>query len=434
VRRAKIIHDDLNAGGGSERLALATIELLNEMKFDVDLATLHTPNPEEAKRVFGGGQSSLWKFNQIELLDMSSMLELGGENGKKMKANDVSIRTDAALTETNSLHNDQNYDLIINTHADLIPYYNGRIKKMESSKESENDVRRINTTVKITYCHYPLVPQYVQQKNYSFLEKLFDSFNELPEEKKQTVANKILEKYDKMMKNTFILTNSKFSKQEIKRMYKNDNLVPTIIYPPVEINKFKILNSSNSSKRNYNSILVISRISPPKKIENAIEIGKVLREEEGLDYYEMTIVGNITPDDEAYLEKLDNLVSKYNLRDNIKIRTDVSIEELQKRMQNSSIYLHPTPNEPFGISIVEAMSAGLIPVVPKGGDAEFAPSDYRYRSTEHAAQITAGIIKNNNKNDLANERIKISNSTNIFSKQHYKESLKYLIQTLLEKR
>ena len=31
IKKAKIIHDNLNAGGGSERLAFATIELLNEM-------------------------------------------------------------------------------------------------------------------------------------------------------------------------------------------------------------------------------------------------------------------------------------------------------------------------------------------------------------------------------------------------------------------
>jgi hypothetical protein len=76
MKRAKVVHDNLNAGGGSERLAFATIELLNEMNFIVDLATLQKPNLKEAEQNFGNDTSYLWKFNQIELLDMYSLLDL----------------------------------------------------------------------------------------------------------------------------------------------------------------------------------------------------------------------------------------------------------------------------------------------------------------------------------------------------------------------
>jgi recombinational DNA repair protein (RecF pathway) len=41
---AKVIHDDLNAGGGSERLAITTIKLLNEMGFEVDVQTCEAPD------------------------------------------------------------------------------------------------------------------------------------------------------------------------------------------------------------------------------------------------------------------------------------------------------------------------------------------------------------------------------------------------------
>jgi hypothetical protein len=33
------VHDNLNAGGGSERLAVATIQALNELGFIVDVET-----------------------------------------------------------------------------------------------------------------------------------------------------------------------------------------------------------------------------------------------------------------------------------------------------------------------------------------------------------------------------------------------------------
>lgn len=62
MKRAKVIHDNLNAGGGSERLAFTTIELLNEMGFVVDLATLQKPNLKEVENDFGNDGSHLWKL------------------------------------------------------------------------------------------------------------------------------------------------------------------------------------------------------------------------------------------------------------------------------------------------------------------------------------------------------------------------------------
>jgi len=107
-------------------------------------------------------------------------------------------------------------------------------------------------------------------------------------------------KYNQMMNNTFILTNSKFSKQEINKNYRSGKVEATIIFHPVDKDKFKIFCNSNNkninnlSEKDPNSILVISMISPDKSIENAPEIGKNLKKKENIDYYAMTIVGNTT--------------------------------------------------------------------------------------------------------------------------------------------
>jgi len=49
----KIIHEDLNAGGGSERLTITMIEALNEMGFNIDLETTTTPDWNQIKRWYG---------------------------------------------------------------------------------------------------------------------------------------------------------------------------------------------------------------------------------------------------------------------------------------------------------------------------------------------------------------------------------------------
>ena len=54
-----------------------------------------------------------------------------------------------------------------------------------------------------------------------------------------------------MMKNTFILTDSKFSKQAIEKIYGNVIVEAVIIYPPVDISKFNIF--INVSNKNINN-------------------------------------------------------------------------------------------------------------------------------------------------------------------------------------
>ena len=57
-------------------------------------------------------------------------------------------------------------------------------------------------------------------------------------------------------------------------------------------------------------------------------------------------------------------------------------------MSKSQVYLYPVAGEPFGIAVVEAMAAGLIPVVPYiDGNSEFVPQRYHYRTLEEPAEI-----------------------------------------------
>ena len=70
----------------------------------------------------------------------------------------------------------------------------------------------------------------------------------------------------------------------------------------------------------------------------------------------------------------------------------------------------------FGVSVVEAIAAGLIPVVPnKGGPSEFVPQRYQFATLEQAAEIIAHVF-----NDLQRtEQIKIRQETGKFSNSYY---------------
>jgi len=53
LKEVFIVHDDLYACGGSERLAATTIETLAEIGFNVDLATFTMPDLARIQRLFG---------------------------------------------------------------------------------------------------------------------------------------------------------------------------------------------------------------------------------------------------------------------------------------------------------------------------------------------------------------------------------------------
>ena len=94
----------------------------------------------------------------------------------------------------------------------------------------------------------------------------------------------------------------------------------------------------------------------------------------------MIIIGNIcNAQDDDYLLFLKNMIHHYDLHEYVKLEIGPSFDKLVHLMSKSKIYLHPLAGEPFGISVAEAMGAGLIPVVPcVGGNSEFVPQRYHY--------------------------------------------------------
>jgi hypothetical protein len=83
------------------------------------------------------------------------------------------------------------------------------------------------------------------------------------------------------------------------------------------------------------------------------------------------------------------------------------------------------------MAVLEAMAAGLIPVVPnEGGLTEFVPQEYQFNTIEQAAEIITYVFNYLPKT----ERIKISDDINKFSKSHYIEGFRTILNELLSRR
>jgi len=98
--------------------------------------------------------------------------------------------------------------------------------------------------------------------------------------------------------------------------------------------------------------------------------------DDGLRGWELELVGTIGPsvEDREFVERLRNDAVGYPVR----IRTGLEFNELRHAYQKSSIYWHatgfgtseakqPGKQEHFGMSIIEAMSAGAVPIAFNSG-------------------------------------------------------------------
>lgn len=154
---------------------------------------------------------------------------------------------------------------------------------------------------------------------------------------------------------TKVFGSSKFVAEKMTRIL--DRYVG-VLYPPVETELF----SNNYDQKS--GIISVSRFSREKNLEFMINVMTDIDED-------LKIIGSVISENNNYLKLLQNLANK----NNVKLLVNYSRDELISEVKKSKIYFH-TSNETFGISVVEAMSAGCIPIVPDtSGHKETVPFD-----------------------------------------------------------
>jgi len=256
--------------------------------------------------------------------------------------------------------NTDNYDIVLNTHGELLPFY---------EKHNENDaaIKGKKSKINLTYCHYPLLPYQIRNGLYrTFFEKCMPGISRSSVDKLLANANS---QYNLMMNNNTILTNSAFSAKAIKQLY--HNVDPIVLSPPVDIDKFRKADLSYHSQydKKQNMVLVVSRFSADKEIENAITLANLLKDKclKGkIQETKMIIAGNFSELNYEYVRFLEKMILD-GLQNYVKLVFGASFDRLLDLMKKSKVYFHPLAGEPFGISIAEAMASGLIPIVPTIG-------------------------------------------------------------------
>lgn len=196
-------------------------------------------------------------------------------------------------------------------------------------------------------------------------------------------------------KNVRLITNSEYTKDEIKKRFDKDS---SVAYPPVNINRFLKFFDAIKQK----NVITISRYSPEKKLEDAIDIVK----SSGLSY---VLIGNAKYSSQL---RLFETIKARSGQSNIELYCNLSSAEMEKILVSSKVYFH-TSKETFGISVVESIAAGCIPIVPdNSAHKETVPfEELRYNGKDDAVKKLQDAMSgkyDHLRNDLKNHIQKFS--------------------------
>ena len=266
-----------------------------------------------------------------------------------------------------------NYD-IHTTNYKRLPYFSNyqrmrMIKKLFQNIKNE-DVVVISsggftlepTTVNriIHYCHssFEEVEIYLNSRS-SNLKGFYNSI--IQKNIKKSI--KILEN-----ENVELISNSKYTEKSImNRFHKKSSAV---IYPPVSIDEF-------TPTQKQPQFVSIGRFSEEKNLEFGIDVASKLD-------FSYNIIGNTkTKSNIVYYEKLLSKIKKLSSEYKIQIFKNIERNDLITQLNISKVYFH-TAKESFGISVIEAIAAGCIPIVPdNSAHKETVPfEELRYREND----------------------------------------------------
>jgi mannosyltransferase len=87
------------------------------------------------------------------------------------------------------------------------------------------------------------------------------------------------------------------------------------------------------------------------------------------------LVGAIVPEQQGFANELRRRIDAAGLQSRIVMTGELAIEEVQRWYQRLTIYAFTSRNEGFGLTLIEAMSAGAALVASRAGAAEFVVED-----------------------------------------------------------
>jgi len=370
MMRILILHHTLNSCGGGERVALHVIKALMENGHDVELGTVEKTDWNKVYRLMGVKLPKVPKEHFLL---------------REIKKFGIYQRS---LTALHVVKVKKGFDLTINTHGDVMPL-----------------------PVDITYLHFPVFALLAEEPWKYYVKYLKSAFWRLYFEPYH-IMQKYLARW--MFSRSLLLTNSKFSKKVIKKYVGCESMV---VYPPVEIEDY--LQVSKNLDRE-NAVITISRFTPEKHVHLVPYIAKALPD---VKFY---VIGSVRGfQSKNYYQKVFEEVKEANLK-NVSLIPNAPHEIKLKLLSKCKVFLHLMPFEHFGISVVEGMASGCVPVVHKSGgqwidiveEGKYGVGYDKLSPNEMVSAIRKAL------NEWSPERVNsLTTKAHVFSAERFKERI-----------
>ncbi|KAI8915813.1 glycosyl transferase family 1 protein [Gorgonomyces haynaldii] len=160
---------------------------------------------------------------------------------------------------------------------------------------------------------------------------------------------------------SLVYVNSSWTKGHIDSLWRGKS---HLLYPPCDT---KTLSTFDLGNR-LNVVVSVAQFRPEKNhILQLDAFALFLSKNKSLDAKLMLIGSVRNENDRAIVQKLEEHVIKLGLQEHVEIVQNASYEQLQHYLSVSLVGIHTMLNEHFGISIIEYMAAGLIPLAHDSG-------------------------------------------------------------------
>ncbi len=215
-----------------------------------------------------------------------------------------------------------------------------------------------------------------------------------------------------------LVANSDFTRQNLLKAYpglKGEAI--EILYPPVDIDH------KEKGRIKVRRVVSLGRFSPPKRQLEQIEIAASLPH---LNFIFVGFAG-----DSGYFENCKAMIHEKKLS-NVKIVSNAGREEVNEILESSWFFIHSMRYEPFGITPVQAIAAGCIPVVhDSGGQKEIVALDeLRYSDTNGAVEVLGKLCAEGEEMLQAKSKNLLENIQK-FGRNEFREKFKTLLNNLL---
>lgn len=232
----------------------------------------------------------------------------------------------------------------------------------------------------------------------------------------------------KLVRISAVVCNSKFTKRFIDEEY---GVKSKVIYPPVLTSQFK-------PRKKEDLILFVGRFSQLQQAKRQDVLIDMFKElcGEGLNGWQLVIAGGSEVGRTKFVDELKASAEGYP----ISILENLPFSEIRKFYGRAKIFWsasgfgadegkEPEKVEHFGITVVEAMAAGCVPIVlGKGGHREIVKDGedgFLWDSVEELKEITFDIAKKEGK--MERIAVKAQRKAQEFSQQKFEKEIMRLI-------